>query len=436
MTLSRRAILKVSGAAAVAAATGGRTPSAAQDTGGAQGGSWEWVRGLFELSPDTVHMSAMLLSSHPRPVREAIEEHRRELDVDPVRYLERNNTALTDAARKAAGDYLAIHPSHVALTDSTTMGVGLIYTGMKLKPGQELLTTQNDYYVTHESLRLAAERTGARVRSITLFNRADEASEDQIISRILDAVRPNTRLLALTWVHSSTGLKIPVSTVAAALREVNAARDEEDHVLLGVDAVHGFGIEDTNFLQIGCDFYMAGCHKWLFGPRGTGIAAISKRGLSAVRPSVPSFTDDAVFSAWLQNMERPAGDNNGMRMTPGGFKPFEHRWALAEAFALHEQIGRGRIAERTHDLAGALKEALGELPGVMVHTPRDSRLSAGIVSFDVDGMSPQAVVSRLRAQDIIASVSPYATPHVRLTPSIRNNEEDIDRVAVALRGIA
>src|SRR5690606_31325659 len=111
-------------------------------------------------SPGTVHMSAMLIASHPKPVREAIERHRRGLDTDPVRYLERNNNRLTTAVRKAAGAYLGIHPSHVALTDSTTMGVGLVYTSLKLKPGEEILTTHEDYYVTHESLRLAAERTG------------------------------------------------------------------------------------------------------------------------------------------------------------------------------------------------------------------------------------------------------------------------------------
>ncbi|WP_274423332.1 aminotransferase class V-fold PLP-dependent enzyme [Chelativorans sp. YIM 93263] len=436
MALSRRTVLKASGVAGFAFAADTSVWQASAQAPLGEPGSWPWVRDLFDLSPDTVHMSTMLIASHPRPVREAIEEHRSGLDADPVRYLERNNNRLTDAARQAAGDYLGVHPSHIALTDSTTMGIGLVYTGLKLQPGDEVLTTEHDYYVTHESLRLMAERTGAGVRKITLFEDPAETSEDEIVSRIVDAVRPATRLVALTWVHSSTGLKMPVSAIAAALREVNAERDAEDQVLLGIDAVHGFGVEDTNFLQLGCDFFMAGCHKWLFGPRGTGIVAISERGLDAVRPTIPSFTDDAVFSAWLEGADEPPGGNTGPRMTPGGFKPFEHRWALSEAFALHRQIGRARVAERTHFLATSLKDALAEHPGVTLRTPRDSRFSAGIVSFDVDGVHPNAVVSRLRQHEIIASVAPYAVPHVRLTPSIRNNEQDIERVAAALRSIA
>jgi len=437
MSVSRREILKLSGTAAVAAAAKGWAGEAAGMAALTDGREdWEWVRGLFALSRDKVHMSAMLLASHPAPVREAIEEHRRELDADPVEYLEKNNTALTEAARKSAGEYLGVHASHIALTDSTTMGLGLVYNGLKLRPRQEMLTTTEDYFVTHESLRLASEKWSAHLRRIALFDRVEEATEDQIVSRVVDAITPSTRLVAVTWVHSSTGLKIPVAGIAAALREVNAGRDEEDQVLLGVDGVHGFGVEDTSFAKLGCDFLMAGCHKWLFGPRGTGVIAFSGKGLAAVRATIPSFTDDGVFAAWIKRRAQPPGSNNGRRMTPGGFKAFEHRWALTKAFELHRTIGKSRVAARTHELATALKEVLDEAPGVAVRTPQDTRLSAGIVAFDVEGLSPDAVVSRLRRQRIVASVSPYARPYVRLTPSIRNSEAEIEQVAAAMWEIA
>ncbi|WP_375261929.1 aminotransferase class V-fold PLP-dependent enzyme [Palleronia sp.] len=379
-------------------------------------------------------MSTMLITSHPAPVREAIGRHRDALDADPVAYLEENGTRLTEASRAAAASYLGMHPAHVALTDSTTMGVGLIYTGLKVGPGQEVLTTDEDYYVTHESLRHLTDATGATERRISLFDDISEATDGGIVQRIVDAIRPETRLLALTWVHSSTGLKIPVGSIAVALQEINAGRDEQDHVLFGLDAVHGFGVETDSFFDLGVDFLMAGCHKWLFGPRGTGIAAISERGLGAVRPIVPTFDDARVFSRWYAG-EDYALSNNGRTLTPGGFKDFEHRWALAEAFALHEEIGRARVAERTHTLAGDLKDALAGIRGVSVVTPRQPGLSAGIVCFDVEGLEPEEVVSRLRSRSVVASVAPYPSAHVRLTPSIRNSEAEIEAAARAVRSI-
>ena len=403
----------------------------------AQGAYDDWgaVRELFPLSPDKVHMSAMLITSHPASVRDAIERHRGGLDADPVGYLETNGDKLTEASRNAAADYLGMHPAHVALTDSTTMGIGLMYTSLGLGEGDEVLTTEEDYYVTHTALDHLSQRTGATIRRIALFEDARGASREGIVDRIRTEIRPETRLLALTWVHSNTGLKLPVAEVAGVVREANADRDEDRQILFGLDAVHGFGVETENFFELGVDFYAAGCHKWLFGPRGTGIAAISERGMTLARPTIPTFDDSTVFSAWYRREAPPAG-NNGLRMTPGGFKPFEHRWALPEAFGLHDAIGRARISARTHDLATMLKEALTSVQGVRVHTPTGPDMSSGIVAFDVDGRSSDEVVALLRDRSIIASVAPYPSALVRLAPSIRNTESEVERAASAVREFA
>ena len=126
---------------------------------------WAGIRSQFRLSRDFIHMSAMLLASHPEPVRQAIERHRNALDERTVAYIEQNNDKLQAKARAAAGDYLGVDGSHVALTDSTTTGVGLVYGGLVLTPEDEILTTAEDYYVTYESTRLACLKTGASSRS-------------------------------------------------------------------------------------------------------------------------------------------------------------------------------------------------------------------------------------------------------------------------------
>jgi isopenicillin-N epimerase len=448
--LARREFLAATGAALAAGTVGACTQETAngesqapeadapeasgQISRQASGDGWEAVRNQFVLSDGLIHMSAMLIASHPRPVREAIEEHRQALDSDPVTTVESNNEPLKQAARAAAGEYLGLDGSAIALTDSTTMGVGLVYNGLRLREGQEILSTEHDYYVTHESIRLASERTGATVRKIALFDDIASVSADGIVERIAGAIRPETRVLAVTWVHSSTGLKLPLAAIAEALAEANAEREEGDQVLFCVDAVHGFGVEDATLPDLGCDFMMAGCHKWLFGPRGTGIIAGTERGWRSVVPSIPSFIADRVFDAWITGGE-PPGPTNAAAMTPGGFKPFEHQWAMTQAFEFQQGIGKARVAERTHALAGQLKEGLAEMPHVILHTPRSADLSAGIVAFDVDGMSPSAVVGSLRQRGIIASVSPYANPHVRLTPSIRNSPDEIETVLVEIRAL-
>jgi isopenicillin-N epimerase len=429
------------GLAAVAAGCRGLPPSggaAASGEVGAVGTSgrdeWSDVRAAFDLSDEYVHMSALLISSHPQPVREAIDRYRRELDRNPVPYLTEHNRRLQAEACAAAARYMAVDAGEIALTDSTTMGLGLLYCGLRLRPGQQILTTSSDYYATHESLRLASLRGGAIVREIPLYEPGEPVSADELVGRITSAIVPATRALALTWVHSSTGLKLPVTRLSGALARVNESRDEGDQVLLCLDGVHGFGIEDTTVTDLGVDFFAAGTHKWLFGPRGTGVLWGRKDLLDAVIPTIPSFVDSAVWEAWIEDRD-PRGPVTATRVTPGGFKAFEHQWAMREAFEFHERIGKARVARRTHDLARHLKEGLAGMPHVRLMTPIDDELSAGIVSFEVDGMKPQAVVQRLRDRRIIASVTPYATPFARLTPSIRNTEEEIELALDAVRSL-
>ena len=237
---------------------------------------------------------------------------------------------------------------------------------------------------------------------------------------MLAAVRPNTRVLTLTWVHSSTGVKMPVRRVADGLATINAGRDERDHVLLCVDGVHGFGVENVAASDLGCDFFVAGCHKWLFGPRGTGLVWGRPEAWPAAGPTIPSFS---------------GGDTPGAANTPGGFHSFEHRWALAQAFQFHRRVGRARIAARTHALNRRFKRGLAQMAQVRLYTPQSDRLSAGIVCFDVRGLTPEDVVGRLRARGIIATATPYSPSYARVSPSILNTPGEIDRALAAIRGM-
>jgi isopenicillin-N epimerase len=438
MTVDRRRFLASTAlgvtAAALAARCGVAEPPAeavAQEDF-SSGDRWDNVRAQFRLSPDHVHLSALLITSHPHRVREAIERYRDEIDADPVLTLRHHNRDRSAAVREAAARYLGVQADDVALTDSTTMGLGLVYNGLRMREGQEILTTDKDYYVTHESVRQAAARSRATSRQLELYDDIAGVTEEGLVGRIRDAIRPETRVLALTWVHSSTGLKIPLAAIAAAVGEINRHRDEGDRVLLSVDGVHGFGIEDVDVGDMGLDFFAAGCHKWLFGPRGTGILWGSSRGWAAVKPSIPSFIDDGVWSAWLNGSE-PDGPTTAARMTPGGFKAFEHVWAVTEAFDFHQSIGKARVAERTHELNRQMKEGLAAMHHVRLVTPMSDSLSAGLVCFDVNGRSPWDVVERLGKRNIIASVTPYAERHARVSPSVRNTPAEIERALQVIR---
>ncbi len=392
------------------------------------------AEGEFALAPGQVDLTTFLLAPHSKAVRDAIAEHRRQLDARPKQYLFEREIELEQRVYEAVAAYVGGQPEDVALTDSTTMGLGLVYGTVALAEGEEVLTTEHDHYATHESLRLRAARTNATVRKIRLYRDIGFVSTAEIVESVARALRPQTRVVAVTWVHSSTGLKLPIRPIADALADVNSEREEDERVLLCVDGVHGFGVENVDVARLGCDVFMSGCHKWMFGPRGTGIVWARPEAWNRVSAVIPSF-DGRSYIAWLEARapDLPAA----AAMTPGGFHSFEHRWALADAFALHDRLGRASITDHTHGLARALKEGLDAIAGVHVITPLESDLSAGIVCFAVDSMPAPAVVEVLeREHAIVASVTPYAEEYVRLGPSIANSSDDVERALDAVRALA
>lgn len=436
MSLSRRQLL----AAPVALAATSLLPGpllaavAAQTPPLPDLSDWDAVRAQFALDPAYRHFASFFIASHPVPVREALEGYRRAVDANPFLFVERamfeddaHNLPLQVCAEVA--DYLGGRGQDVCLTRSTTEGLALVYHGLPLQRGDEVLTTVHDHYSHHESIRLATLRSGASVRKIALFKASHDASTDEIVGTLKAAIRPQTKVVGVTWVHSSTGIRLPVREISAMLRGL------PQPPLLVVDGVHGLGAADETIATMGADYFCAGTHKWMFGPRGTGIVWADASNWARLRPLIPNFSELESYTAWTQDRP-PAGASNAARMSPGGFHAFEHQWALAAAFRMHRQMGRARVATRIAALNEQLKAGLATLPKVTVHTPRSAALSAGLVSFEVEGVTPQEVVKQLLARRVIASTSPYAVPHARLAPSLVNTAAEVDEALAAVRAIA
>jgi selenocysteine lyase/cysteine desulfurase len=410
--------------AAAGSGDGGNGDGAAFDPS-----DWESVRAQFPATDSRAQFSAWVLATHPRPVAEAIEEHRDGLDEETQRYLASAELEAETGVAELAAEYLGAQPLEVGLTDSTTMGLGLLYGGLRVRPDQQVLTTEHDFYSTHQAWSLRSARDGVTVERVAVYDDPAEANEADVVDRLMAGVTDTTRVVAITWVHSSTGVKLPVRAIADALATANQGRAPEDRALLCVDGVHGLGVEDVTVRDLGCDFLVSGTHKWLFGPRGTGIVWGKPEAWAAVDPVIPAF-EPGSFGEWRNGLDpQPM---SGLRFTPGGYHSFEHRWALAEAFRFHGDIGKDRVAARTYEQATQVKEGLAEIDGVTLVTPMDQAMSSGIICFDVDGAAPPDVLGTLASAGVDASITPYREEHVRVGPSIVTSPEECDTLLQAL----
>jgi selenocysteine lyase/cysteine desulfurase len=385
---------------------------------------WAAVRALFRVDPKLLHFAGFFISSHPRPVREAIERYRDEIDADPFTTVHERRLEREAAVAAAAAAYLDVEAADLALTGSTTMGLGLVYNGLDLAPGDEILATDHDHYSDERSIELVARRRGAKIVRAPLYRTSRDATAAEIVESVAERLTPRTRVLTMIWVHSKTGLLLPVRKIADALAKHNGRRPPAERALLVLDAVHGLGAVPGTPRDLGCDVFVAGTHKWMFAPRGTGLVWARPEAWDRIAPAIPSFG--------------PFGDRatRGGDHSPGGFHSFEHRWAVKEAFLLHEQIGKQRVYDRVRELNTRLRHGLAELRHVTLHTPKDDSLAAGICCFEVAGLTPEQVVERLWAAGVVASTSPYRPTYARLSAGLLNDETEVAKALAAVHALA
>lgn len=382
---------------------------------------WAGLKQLFNQDPDYLHFSNFLVASHPRPVREAIERYRTQIDRNPGLAMDwdlQETWKREGQVREWAGRYLNATPPQIALTGSTSEGLAMIYGGIKVRADQEILTTEHEHYATQNVLDFRVRREGTQVRRIRLFESASHVSADEIIGNIQRAIRPNTRVLGMTWVQSGSGVKLPIGEIGQLVDEHNRHRDDNDRILYVVDGVHGFGVENLDFPGMHCDFFIAGTHKWMFGPRGTGLVCARDAENKYVTPMVPTFSEDTNFAT---------------TMTPGGYHAFEHRWAADEAFKLHLQLGKAPVQARIHALNSELKEQLLAHPQIELVTPRSPELSAGFTFFRVKGQDSDAIAAHmLQNRVVIDAVDRDVGPVIRTSPGLLNSSDEIQHFMALL----
>lgn len=389
---------------------------------------WKAVRRQFRLNSDLAHFATLVFTSHPTPVATAIQYHRDMLDAEGFRYFMEESAALKLASLEAAARYFCVPSGLVALTTGTTMGLAQVLGGVKMRPDQHMLTSINEHPAIVETLKLRGHRDGRQVfGQVPLFKNSRHVTSGEILANLERAITVETRVLALTWVYSSDGVKLPIAEIASLVATVNANRKADDRLLFFVDGVHGFGIEDVTFPLLDCDVFVAGCHKSLFGPRGTGVIYGKASAWAEIVPLV-------ALLAGSGGAKNPAWEH-----IPGGVRAYEHQWALAAAFDYHIGVLRKpEVHARIRNFVRSFRTELTSIPKVTVVTPDAPELTSGLICLDVEGYTAAAVVEELKRDGVIASTSApdrsgVNPSHVRFAVSVLNDDADFSRVSTALR---
>ena len=309
--------------------------------------------------------------------------------------------------RRQFGRLLQADPLDVAFVKNTSEGIGLVAEGFPWQPGDNVVTSGDEYPANvYPWLNLASR--GVEVR------RVPSREGRVILEDLAAAIDGRTRILTLSWVEYATGFRNDLDAIGQLCRERG--------VLFFVDAIQGLGVLPLDVSRTPIDFLAADGHKWLLGPEGAGVLWVRRDLVERLRPVGVGW--NSVVGAW------DFGTIN-FRL-----KPHAGRWesgslnlagivALGASLDLLMGVGVGALSQSIFDLTDRLCRQIGRV-GWSVYSSRAANEWSGIVSLlpppDID---PAAVVKALRGHNVAVN---HRGGRLRVSPHAYNSVEEIDRL--------
>jgi cysteine desulfurase / selenocysteine lyase len=310
------------------------------------------------------------------------------IQIDVPASAARANDELEGFYRSAAA-LLGCQADEIAFAENATRAWDLAFYSIPFRPGDRVLTARAEYASNFIAYLQVARRTGAAVEVIP----NDEAGQLSVAA-LHEMMDERVRLISITHVPSNGGLVNPAAEVGRVAREHG--------VPYLLDACQSVGQMPVDVQQIGYDFLSATGRKFLRGPRGTGFLYVRREAMERIEPV---FLD-------LHAAEWIAPERYRLRPDARRFETWEQNVAgklgLARAIDCAQEWGLEANRERVFGLAGTLRAALREVPGVSVEDLGDVR--CGIVAFRVAGIEAGEIRERLAASRINVSVSDPSSP--------------------------
>lgn len=324
----------------------------------------------------------------------------------------------TEETRQRVAALMGASADEIAFTRNATDGINLVLAGLDWRPGDEVITTDEEHEAVNHPLLYLQNTKGLIARRLQVSPEAEVMT-----ARLEQALTERSRLVVMSYVSCESGTRLPAQAISQWARQ---------HGLLCLlDGAQVSGVFPLDVREVGCDFYTSNGHKWLSGPKGTGFFYGRLDKLTALSPA-------HVGAGSLERVDIQAGVAElfatGQRFE-FGTRAWPLQAGLGPSLDWFESLGWENVYSHIVALSGYLKDCILERSFLRLLTPLPFEASSGLTTFVVEGHDAGQVSQALREKwTIYVRVIPHYNA-IRISTAHFNIPEDLDRLMLALEQI-
>ncbi len=375
---------------------------------------WREVQQAYAVDRTIINLDNGGVNPSPAAVLRAMQRYLEYSNEAPVYTMNRVLGPQRESVRGQLARAFGCSPGEVALTRNTTEGVETCQLGLALRPGDEVVTTTQDYWRFLNTWKQRANRDGIVLKQITIPTPAENPR--RVAALLEAAMTTRTRAVLVSHVINLTGQIMPVREI------VRMARARGVPVL--VDGAHSFAQFAVTRDDLECDYYATSLHKWRGAPIGTGMLYVRSDKIRDLWPLMPA---PEALRADVRKFESV------------GTVPVANHLAISAAIAFYQGLGAARKEARLRYLRARWERRLRGRDRVRFHTSANPAFACALSTVQLEGVDSAALATYLweRGRVLVRAIKHPEYEGIRVTPNVYTTLDELDRfgdlIEMALR---
>jgi len=373
---------------------------------------WREIQQAFTLDRTIINLNNGYTCPSPRVVHEALKRYLDMSNQAPIHYMWNLLEPNVETVRRNLAAEAGCDAEELAITRNASEGLQIAQLGIDLHPGDEVLTTNQDYGRMLDTWEQRVLRDKIKLTKISFPVPTTNVAE--LKDRFERAITPRTKVIHFCHITNLTGQLFPVRDIARMARSRG--------IQTIVDGAHAFAHFPFKLRDLEVDYYGTSLHKWLLAPVGTGFLYVRRENVEKLwaltPPSASKMKDIRKFE---EVGTHPAANHN----------------AIGEALAFHQAIGIERKSARLRYLTDRFATRLERHPRVKILSSRLPNQAWGLANVSLEGVDVSKAYDFLwtKYRIITAAIKHAEYQGLRVTPNVYTTLDELDTFAAAIQDL-